>query len=510
VIIPPDPTATGPIDSLLPPTERSPATRVIPAVQPAVAAAPGVPFSVNTDLTSPSHLSAWAIDRYLQAYTPLPPLGSTFKAAETEFGVNALYLVAHAMEETGFGTSYIAQAFHNLFGWNAVDFDPVGMATRFDSYAQSVTFVAQQVSTQYLTPSGRFYGGAPTLLGMYMYATDPAWADNITRIADEMPIQTLAGLRVSMATPTLDAPIAVGGTVTVTLAPTPDAGRLPAGLHAAYRFIPEAVQVDDATVPPADPPFVLGDGVSSDGQLILGIVAPTTPGAYRIEFELRDSDGTPMTEPNLPAVPPLETAVHAMDSVSFSLAEDADGLVLTVTNTGIEAIPAVDPAPTNEPVAGSAIDPDFAYVQIEPEPAVPTPPTRLEVWLKTAPNDPGHLVEFVLPGDLLTDDTWDVRLNDGPSAAGQSATVVAGVLVAGEPHRFDGSVTTFTVSAPVATAATAAGGVLDGPLGIRLPPPPPLVIAVVPAEPLPSPPCSDISGSGAQGCAAPISSYRAE
>jgi hypothetical protein len=464
---------------------------------------------VNTDLTSPSHLSAWAIDRYLLAYTPLPPLGSTFKAAETEFGVNALYLLAHAMEETGFGTSYIAQAFQNLFGWNAVDFDPVGMATRFDSFAQSITFVAQQVSTTYLTPGGRFYGGAPTLLGMYMYATDPAWASNIARIAGQMPLQTLASLGVSIATPTISAPVAVGQSIDVTLTPTPDAGSLPPGLHAAYRFVPEEVEGNDASAPLADAPFALGDGVSSDGRLTLRIVAPTTAGAYRTEFELRDSDGTPMTEPHLPAVPSLQTEVHAMDGVSFKLVQDGDDLVLTVTNRGIDAIPAVDPVLTNEAVAGSVIDPDFAYAQLEPDPAVPTLPTRLEVWLQTAPGDPGHLVEFALPRDLQTDDTMEVRLDARAVTPGLPTTIVAGVLVAGEPHRLDGSVTTFTVSSPVADTAALVGGALDGPLGIRLPaPPPPYVIAVLAAEPLPRPACSDLPVSGAESCTAPISSYR--
>ena len=44
---------------------------------------------------------------------------------EAEFNVNALYLMAHAIHESGWGTSILAQTKHNLYGINAVDSDPI-------------------------------------------------------------------------------------------------------------------------------------------------------------------------------------------------------------------------------------------------------------------------------------------------------------------------------------------------------------------------------------------------
>src|SRR6266542_1964818 len=63
---------------------------------------PAGQFGLDTNLLSRSRLSAWSIDRYLAATTPLPALGSAFMAAERRYGINARYLLAHAMLESGF------------------------------------------------------------------------------------------------------------------------------------------------------------------------------------------------------------------------------------------------------------------------------------------------------------------------------------------------------------------------------------------------------------------------
>ncbi len=154
---------------------------------------PAGAFTVDTDLRSESGMGAALIDRYLAARTSLPPLGAAFVAAERAYGVNARYLVAHALLESGRGTSRIARTFHNLFGWNAVDADPVGQASRFADDAAGIDFVACQVSQLYLTPGGRWWGGAPTLRAMNRrYASDPAWAAKVAALANELPRGTAA------------------------------------------------------------------------------------------------------------------------------------------------------------------------------------------------------------------------------------------------------------------------------------------------------------------------------
>ena len=91
----------------------------------------GGAITLDTNLLSKSGASAWAIDEYLKATTSLPPLGTAFIAAEKRYGVNARFLLAAAMHESGWGTSYISRDKHNLFGYNAYDRDPLRFATAY-------------------------------------------------------------------------------------------------------------------------------------------------------------------------------------------------------------------------------------------------------------------------------------------------------------------------------------------------------------------------------------------
>ena len=56
--------------------------------------------------------------------TGLEGLGKDFKAAEDEYGINAILLIAMAKHETGNGTSELFKNKNNLFGFNAIDDDP--------------------------------------------------------------------------------------------------------------------------------------------------------------------------------------------------------------------------------------------------------------------------------------------------------------------------------------------------------------------------------------------------
>lgn len=147
---------------------------------------PGSTFTIDTDLTKPSGETAAQLNAFLQG-TALSGLGDSFMKAEREQHVSARYFVAHAILESAWGTSAIAQIKHNLFGFNANDRDPFGDATTFSSFDACIQFVANFVSVNYLQPSGRYYHG-PTLRGMNVdYATDPLWAEKIALIASTIP-----------------------------------------------------------------------------------------------------------------------------------------------------------------------------------------------------------------------------------------------------------------------------------------------------------------------------------
>lgn len=148
---------------------------------------PGPIFTVDTDLTLPSGENAQTLNAFL-AGTALSGLGPSYMDAETTYGVSALYLTAHSIEESGWGTSALAQLKHNLFGFGADDANPFGDAMSFPSFSACIMYVAHYVKVNYLTPGGIYYHG-PTLRGMNVdYATDPLWAEKIAAIADTIPL----------------------------------------------------------------------------------------------------------------------------------------------------------------------------------------------------------------------------------------------------------------------------------------------------------------------------------
>lgn len=163
------------------------AARARDAVYPPV---PGPLFTIDTNLTLPSGETAASLNQFL-AGSALAGLGDSFMQAEATYHVSARYFVAHAILESGWGTSAIAQNKHNLFGFGADDANPYGDAMNFPSFDACIQYVAQFIEKNYLTPGGAFYHG-PTLRGMNVdYASDPNWAEKIASIADTIPPVTV-------------------------------------------------------------------------------------------------------------------------------------------------------------------------------------------------------------------------------------------------------------------------------------------------------------------------------
>ncbi|HUZ68113.1 MAG TPA: glucosaminidase domain-containing protein [Candidatus Saccharimonadales bacterium] len=159
------------------------AARARDAIYPPVA---GPLFTIDTNLTLPSGETAASLNQFL-AGSALAGLGASFMQAEATYHVSARYFVAHAILESGWGTSAIAQYKFNLFGFGANDANPYGDAMTFASFDACIQYVAQFITTNYLSPTGRFYHG-PTLRGMNVdYASDPNWAEKIASIADTIP-----------------------------------------------------------------------------------------------------------------------------------------------------------------------------------------------------------------------------------------------------------------------------------------------------------------------------------
>lgn len=148
------------------------------------------PYQV-LDLRTSSHMSAQEIDDFIRnanSSSPLFGLGAAFMEAQQKYGVNAQYLAAHAILESNWGTSAIAQDKHNLFGFQAYDDSPYASAAYFPEFRDSILYVAYYVRVNYLDPTGRYFVSS-TLQGMNVhYATDPDWGEKIASVMQKMRV----------------------------------------------------------------------------------------------------------------------------------------------------------------------------------------------------------------------------------------------------------------------------------------------------------------------------------
>ncbi|EJV74891.1 S-layer homology domain-containing protein [Bacillus cereus] len=143
----------------------------------------------DLNLTVASKITAQEIDSFIAKYhsdSPLVGHGQDFINAENKYGVNAHYLAAHAILESGYGKSEIAYQKHNLFGLRAYDGDPFKYAKYLPTYGDSIAYNANYVRERYLEESGMYYNG-PTLAGMNVkYASDKGWAKKIAGIMERI------------------------------------------------------------------------------------------------------------------------------------------------------------------------------------------------------------------------------------------------------------------------------------------------------------------------------------
>lgn len=308
----------------------------------------GRPFTPNTDVLSASGYAAWMIDEVLGATTPLPRVGAAFLRAERDEGLNARYFVAHALLESGWGTSGIARLKRNLFGYNAFDRDPWKHAARFRTYDQGILAVAERIRDGYLTPGGRFFMRFTTLRAMNVhYASDVRWADKIAHIANVVDrlVVTLRERGLRFAGPALRGAPHAGARVSVDLPWTSRGRGLPAALRFAVRWTP--VSLVEAAAGAAAPSALPATGwtlvrrTDRPGRTVrLAVRAPAIAGTWRLDLEARDSDGRLLPATDRPAIRSLVVRVAAAHEVDLDLGTARDGrLAVTVTNVGSGPLP---------------------------------------------------------------------------------------------------------------------------------------------------------------------------
>ena len=147
---------------------------------------------VDLRFPAPNSVTPAQIDSWLAANnSPLTGLGAAYLDAQNQYGVNATYLVAHSILETGWGRSSIALQDNNLFGYGAFDSNPGYFAGKFPSDEYAIRFEAWEVRNNYLNPGSSHYYQWPTLVGMnHYYATDSSWSTSIGDLMGQYVSQT--------------------------------------------------------------------------------------------------------------------------------------------------------------------------------------------------------------------------------------------------------------------------------------------------------------------------------
>lgn len=118
-------------------------------------------YDINSNILSNCGLSAEQLAEAVKAVRPDNGFTGVqmFLDAEAKYGLNALFILAHAAIESAWATSYFARTRNNLFGFNAVDSNP-DEASSYPSQAACVDFYAGFIKEYYLTPGAVYYNGA--------------------------------------------------------------------------------------------------------------------------------------------------------------------------------------------------------------------------------------------------------------------------------------------------------------------------------------------------------------
>lgn len=297
----------------------------------------GGPITLDTNLLSDSGASAWAIDAFLSAHTPLPALGAAFIAAERTYGINARFLLAAALHESGWGRSSIARIKRNLFGYNAFDRDPLRYANAYRSYAANIDDTARFMKEAYLSPGGRRWRGQPTLRSMQQsWSSSGSWGVSIARMATSIQLATLAGRSIAFAAPVVGGPLHGGDEASIELAWK--GGAIPDAIGFVGTWEPIRLDADAiaaATLAAGTQPMgeegYLGDGpATADPDAVAGALAAPALGAGSLAAPSPDTpadagDAGP-SSPSIAAGAPAPSAI-----VARRVHADAHAIHLAVT-----------------------------------------------------------------------------------------------------------------------------------------------------------------------------------
>ena len=152
-------------------------------------------------LDQPQYLSVDALNKLLKGKGVLENQGAAFSEAARKYGINEIYLISHALVETGNGTSQLAKGgdvvngkftdqtptkYHNVFGIGAYDENPLidginyAKQAGWSSVSKAIVGGAQFIGQSYVKAGqNTLYKMRwnPSKPGTHQYATDINWAN---------------------------------------------------------------------------------------------------------------------------------------------------------------------------------------------------------------------------------------------------------------------------------------------------------------------------------------------
>lgn len=146
---------------------------------------------VGVDLRKASNVKATDLQKFMLANYKtkdniLYKLAPEFIKAQKSTGVSAQFMFAHAILETGWGDSTIAQHKNNLFGFQAYDTCPITCSKYFPTGEDGLKRYGAHIVNRYLVKSGPYYHGMNVLDMNVRYATDKTWGLKIANLMNRI------------------------------------------------------------------------------------------------------------------------------------------------------------------------------------------------------------------------------------------------------------------------------------------------------------------------------------
>lgn len=193
---------------------------------------------IALNLRKTSNITAKEMQAFLLTKGKLPDnvlykLAPTFIELQNESGINAQFMFAHAILETGWGGSTIAQYKNNYFGYQAYDTCALTCAKYFPTGKAGLSAYVYKIYRDYLTTTGAYYNG-PSLLGMNVkYATDKGWSEKIADLMAQMkPYNSSYYSKKSVSTKVFPAPKEYDNVIPETKAQPASYHRMPSDITA--------------------------------------------------------------------------------------------------------------------------------------------------------------------------------------------------------------------------------------------------------------------------------------